>query len=198
VRKGIDLLTRKRSALVADLFRVARPAVEARREMLEHAARAYGALLGAVASHGPALDALGWPTRQVETEVRVAETWGIATAEVVRLTPVRRTLAARGQSPGLTGPAAGTATDAFEQLVELLVDSAGLELRLRRLATALATTSRQVNMLEQRVAPALEAAIGTVAQQLEEREREEHTRLRLLFRRPGDPAEEAHPTNGSG
>jgi len=52
VRKGIDLLTRKRQALVADLFRVATPAIEARTRVEESAARAYPALLGAAAAHG--------------------------------------------------------------------------------------------------------------------------------------------------
>lgn len=182
VRKGIDLLTRKRQALVADLFRVATPAIEARSRVDACAERAYPALLGAAAVHGAdGLDVMGWPSRQVEVELTVAESWGVASGAVQRLTPVRRTVEGRGQAPPLTGPAAATAAGEFERMVELLLDTASTELLLRRLAEALARTSRQVNTLENRVAPALGAEIGRVRALLEEREREDHTRLKRLL-----------------
>lgn len=188
VDRGIDLLTRKRKALAAELFGVAAPAIAARARIGECAASAYPALLAAQAARGGAeLEALGWPSRQLEVEVAVSEIWGIATAEVTRLVPARRSLEARGQSPGWTGPAAGTASAEFERLLELLLDAASTELRLRRLAEALARTSRQVNTLERRVAPELEAEVRRVRGLLEEREREDHTRLKRLsgHSRPG-------------
>jgi V/A-type H+-transporting ATPase subunit D len=189
VRKGIDLLTRKRQALVADLFRVATPAIEARSRVDASAERAYPALLGAAAMHGAGgLDAMGWPSRQVEVELTLTESWGVASGAVQRLTPVRRTVEARGQAPPLTGPAAATAAGEFEQMVELLLDAASTELLLRRLAEALARTSRQVNTLENRVAPGLSAEIHRVRALLEEREREDHTRLKHLLRLRRAPA----------
>lgn len=194
VRKGINLLTRKRQALVADLFRVAAPAIEARGRVEAAAARAYPALLAAVATHGVAgIEAMGWPTRQVEVELTVTESWGVASGTVRRLTPVQRTVEARGQSPPLTGPAVAGAATEFERLVELLLDAASTELLLRRLAEALRRTSRQVHTLEHRVAPGLAAEIHRVRALLEEREREDHTRLKHLLRlrtspRPTTPA----------
>lgn len=182
VRKGIDLLTRKRRALVADLFRVATPAIEARSRVEASAARAYPALLGAVAAHGAAgIEAMSWPTRQVEVELTVTESWGVASGAVQRLTPVRRSIEARGQAPPLTAPAAAAAADEFEQMIELLLDAASTELLLRRLAEALRRTSRQVNTLENRVAPGLSGEIRRVRALLEEREREDHTRLKHLM-----------------
>jgi V/A-type H+-transporting ATPase subunit D len=102
---------------------------------------------------------------------------------VQRLSPVTRSLADRGMSPGITGPSTGIAAGEFEALVELLLDAASAELLLRRLADALTRTSRQVNMLERRVAPELEVAVRRVRAQLEEREREDHTRLQHLRKR---------------
>lgn len=169
VRKGIDLLTRKRQALVADLFRVATPAIEARSRVEECAAAA-------------GIDAMGWPARQVEVGMTVTESWGVASGAVQRLTPIRRTVEGRGQAPPLTGPAAAAAAGAFEQMVELLLDAASTELLLRRLAEALRRTSRQVNTLENRVAPGLSGEIHRVRALLEEREREDHTRLKHLLR----------------
>jgi V/A-type H+-transporting ATPase subunit D len=53
---------------------------------------------------------------------------------------------------------------------------------LRRLGTALAQTTRQVNRLERRVAPGLRRQASQVRAALDEREREEHVRLGLLAR----------------
>jgi len=187
VRKGIDLLTRKRRALVAELFRVAHPAIEARSKVEERAAAAHRALLAARAAHGhDLLESLGRPGRKLEVAVEVSEAWGVATGAVERLGPVRRSMVGRGHAPGLTGPAVTGAALEFERLTELLLDAASTELRLRRLADALARTSRQVNTLERRVAPGLAEQASRVRRLLEEREREDHTRLKqLMGRRPG-------------
>ena len=67
-------------------------------------------------------------------------------------------------------------------MIELLLDAASTELLLRRLAEALRRTSRQVNTLENRVAPGLSGEIHRVRALLEEREREDHTRLKHLLR----------------
>ena len=181
VARGIDLLTRKRKALAAELFGVAAPAIAARARIAECAAAAYPALLAAQAARGAAeLESLGWPSRRLEVEIAISETWGIATGNVRRLVPVRRSLRMRGQHPGLTGAATGLASAEFERLLELLLDAASTELRLRRLAEALERTSRQVNTLERRVAPDLEREVRRVRGLLEEREREDHTRLKRL------------------
>lgn len=200
VRKGIDLLTRKRRALVADLFRLASPAIEARSRVQERSAEAAGALQDAGAAHGLAgLQALGWPTRPVEVEVTLVESWGVTSGAVKRLTPVRRTTGGRGQAPALTGPSAARAANAFENLLELLLDAASTELLLRRLAQALARTSRQVNTLERNVAPGLEQSNHRIRELLEEREREDHTRLKHLLRRTlrAERAEKSVQSEGS-
>jgi V/A-type H+-transporting ATPase subunit D len=184
VGRGIALLTRKRRALAAELFRVAAPAIEDRARVGKSAASAYSALVAALAARGEdELKALGWPVRRLEVEITTRETWGVATGLVQRLTPVRRSYVARGHAPGLTGPAAGAATGEFETLIELLLDAASTELLLRRLAEELRRTSRQVNTLERRVAPELAAEVRRVRALLEEREREDHTRLKQLAER---------------
>ena len=192
VARGIALLTRKRRALAAELFRMAAPAIEARSRVSRSAAAAYPALAAALAVQGGGeLEALGWPARRLEVEISTRETWGIATGLVERLTPVRRTYATRGQAPGLTGPAAGVATGEFEAMIELLLDAASTELLLRRLAEELRRTSRQVNTLERRVAPVLAAEVRRVRALLEEREREDHARLKHLSESRGGRGAEA-------
>lgn len=188
VQKGSDMLSRKRRALVAELFRAATPAVEAREELTERAAEAYPVLLEALGVRGATdLETLGQPPRRVEVELRPVEVWGLEAAEVERLTPVRRSLEGRGAAPGAAGPASLAVAEAFEGLVELLLDAASHELLVRRLADGLSRTTRQLNTLEQRVEPELEARISETERVLEEREREEVLRIRHVLRRSRDP-----------
>lgn len=184
LRKGAALLRRKREALVSELFKLARPATEARAAIAERTRRAYPALLGALAHHGAAdLRALGWPSRALEVETEGGSVWGIAVARITSRPPITRTLGARGTAPGFTSPAAFAATAAFEQLTELLLDAAPREMLIRRLGAALAQTSRQVNLLEKRITPALGRQVRDVRGALEEREREEHLRVKHISRR---------------
>jgi vacuolar-type H+-ATPase subunit D/Vma8 len=104
VRRGADIIRRKRHALVTHLFRIARPAVDSRVEIARRATEAASALLDALADNGyDELRALGRPERQLEVEILPSQIWGVAVADVERTTPVRRTLDARGTPPGSTG-----------------------------------------------------------------------------------------------
>lgn len=184
VTKGTALLRRKREALVTELFRLARPAADARAAISERTRVAWPALLAALADHGgTGLRALAWPGRDVTVEVRAGSVWGIVVSSIEKHTVLARSLGARGTAPGLTGPATVEATTQFELLGELLLDAAAREMLMRRLGDALARTSRQVHTLEQRVAPALRSRMTAVRRTLEEREREEHLRLKHLITR---------------
>lgn len=184
ISKGVGLLRRKREALVGELFRIARPAIDARVQMTERANAAYGTLVDAMAVHGQeGLEALGWPVREPLLEIRAAQVWGLPVAEVVDRPVLARTLAASGTAPGSIGPAAAETVTQFERLAETLLDAAARESLLRRLGDALMRTSRQVNMLEQRLAPRTKSQIATIQQRLDESEREDHVRLRRLVGR---------------
>ncbi|HXF96103.1 MAG TPA: V-type ATP synthase subunit D [Gemmatimonadales bacterium] len=194
VTKGTALLRRKREALVRELFRLARPARDARERISVRVARAYPALLRALALHGlPGLRALGWPTRDLLVELRAGSVWGIAVASIEARPPVIHGLGARGTAPGATGPAAVEAAREFEELTELLLDAAPREMLIRRLGAALAQTSRQVNTLERRLAPDLRRELVRVRQALDEREREERIRLKHLLTRS---SRTLHPEEG--
>jgi len=186
VTKGVSLLRRKREALVAELFRIARPAAALRVSIADRAARAYPALLAALAGEGSAgLRAIGWPVRELKVEIRPAQVWGIPISELLERPPIQRSLAARGTPPGSTGTAPVTTATEFELLIELLLDAANRETLLRRLGEAVSRTSRQVNTLERRIGPDLDHRITLIRRALDEREREEHLRLsRLQRQRP--------------
>jgi len=182
LERGTALLRRKREALVAELFRIARNAADTRAEIDAQARKAWPVLLRALEAEGGAgLRALGWPAREVRVRVRTGLVWGVVVSDLEESPKFARTLAARGVAPG-PSPAAVEAAAAFEQLSDLLVSAAPREMLLRRLGEALARTSRQVNSLERRLTPELRGQLLAVRRTLDEREREEHVRLGLLAR----------------
>ena len=70
VQKGRELLNRKREALISELFKSARPALNARQEVEERAGEAYRALLRALAARGQAsLETYAWPGREITVEL---------------------------------------------------------------------------------------------------------------------------------
>jgi H(+)-transporting ATP synthase subunit D len=182
--RGAAVLRRKREALVTELFRLARPAADAREQIAAAALRAYPQLGSALAVQGLAgIRAIGWPGRELTVDVVAGSVWGVVVSRIVSRPPVARTLGARGTAPAGTGPAAALAAAEFERLTELLLDAAPREMLLRRLGQALAQTSRQVHSLEHRLSPRLRGDISRVGQVLDEREREDRLRLASLLRR---------------
>jgi H(+)-transporting ATP synthase subunit D len=181
VDRGAGLLRRKREALVRQLFPLAGPAAEARRAIAASADAAYRAELAALAIHGEGgVDATAWPPRELAVEVEVERVWGVVVPRLGELPRLDRGLAARATAPTPTGPALFEAANRFERFTAEVLAATARELEVRSLGAALARTSRQLHTLEQRVAPSLRDRVRAVARSLDEREREEQTRLRQL------------------
>ena len=105
VREGADLLRRKREALVRELLRHARPAVD-ERERIGRAARvAYPALVDALAAEGADGVMVGAePLPEVRLEMRSDRVWGLSVASVAAPPRLERTMEGRGTAPGATEP----------------------------------------------------------------------------------------------
>lgn len=71
----------------------------------------------------------------------------------------------------------------FESTLEIVLDVATEELRLRRLADEIRATTRRVNALEQVLIPRLAGECSQIAATLEERERQERFRLKRVMKR---------------
>jgi V/A-type H+-transporting ATPase subunit D len=183
VQKGRELLNRKREALIRELFKSARPALNARQKVEERAREAYRALLQALAARGQAsLETFAWPGRDITVELEHKQVWGIAVPSVVAHTPIKRTLTARETAAPSVGPAAAQTATKFEELVELVLEALPKEQLVQRLGLALAKATRQVNTLQLRVEPKLTAELSALRRMLEERERDERSRLRHVLR----------------
>ncbi len=186
VQKGAALLKRKRESLVDELFSRARTAVTSREAIDAQARQAWHSLWTALSAHGAdGLAPLGWPTREISVDLTSTELWGLKVVALATRPSLVRSLTARGMLPAAGEAAGPAAAREFELLAEQLIDAAPQEHVMRRLGQALARTTRLVNTLEQRVATRLTADLVEIRRTLDEREREEHVRIkRLIARRP--------------
>lgn len=187
VQKGAALLRRKRESLVTELFARARPAIDGRKHIDAQALKASRSILAALSKHGPdELRALGWPARELNLELEPVEVWGLRAVDLTRPPIVTRSLAARALTPA--DSTASLAAEDFERLIELVLEAAPKEFLMRKLGHELSRATRLVNTLEQRVAVTLTSDLSNIRRTLEEREREEHLRLkRLIARRRTKP-----------
>ncbi len=89
----------------------------------------------------------------------------------------------RGYSLPATSARVDDVTDAFEAELDLLVELAAVEARLRRLGDEIKATSRRVNALDNVFLPRLDDEMRRIATTLEEREREDVFRLKRVKQR---------------
>jgi len=175
-QKGVDLLKKKRDALVVEFFGLVREALEARKALNQAAKEAYGALLLAQAFDGPEAVAgasLGVPPVE-GVEAEVENVWG---SKVPRL---RATFPEAFLSPVGTPAYTLEAQKAFRRYAEALVQVANTETRLKKIGEEIKKTTRRVNALEQVVIPGIRGQIRFIQQVLEQREREDTFRLKRI------------------
>jgi V/A-type H+-transporting ATPase subunit D len=179
--RGRNLLEQKRDQLMEAFRRVADD-VLARREALDDAAAgARRALIDAEAVSGPGLVGLaaGAGRSDLPLDVRATSIMGVRIAELAPVT-VRRGRFDRGYSTVESTPQIDEAATRFEYEVEVLLEVATRELRLRRLVDEIATTTRRVNALELVVIPELRSQTKRIQSVLDEREREDRFRLKRV------------------
>jgi len=88
----------------------------------------------------------------------------------------------RGYSIAGTSITIDEAASAFENEVEVIIELAEMELRLTRLAEEIQRTSRRLNALEHFLIPRLKTECDFIQMVLDERERADHFRLKLVKR----------------
>lgn len=181
--QGLELLEQKRTALLHELRRTADRAIAHRETLQEAAQSARLALALAEARSGPeALRSAALAARQeLPLGVRSTSIMGVRVPEFT-WGHVGRPLLGRGY--GLTGstPSIDEAAAAYETVVEQLVQVAESELRLQRLAEEIQRTTRRANALELVILPQLRAEQQTIEMALDERERADHFRLKMVKR----------------
>ncbi len=180
-QQGRDLLTDKRNALIKELQKLAEQVMVRSDALDEAAADARHALAEAEAYDGPeALRSAALATRKgIQVEARVANIMGVQVPELAA-PPVGRRLDERGYALTASTPRIDAVADRFENVVGLMLTLSSQEIRLRRLAQEVRSTTRRMNALEHVLLPRLRAEKDYIQMMLEERERENIFRFKRL------------------
>lgn len=180
-RQGVDLLKKKRDALVSEFFSVVRNNLGSRQRLNTASQEAVDMLNLAVGLEGrPALESLGLAgRREIDLEVSERNVWGIKIPEVGGPS-LRRREFERGYSPVSASARSMQASSLFEEVLDLMVEVAGSETRIKKLGAEIKKTTRRVNALEQVVIPRILREIAYIKSVLEQREREDIFRLKMI------------------
>jgi V/A-type H+-transporting ATPase subunit D len=175
--KGVDLLQKKRDALVREFLSLVRETMEARKRLNAARREANKALLLAKSFDGPqSLHAFSQGVPLIaDVEASVENFWG---TRVPRLTVewprgiMTSPVGARGRTIA--------AQAAFRALSQTLVRVANAESRLRRMGEEIKKTARRVNALELGVIPGMQSQIHFIQQVLDQQEQEDIFRLKRI------------------
>lgn len=179
--QGVDLLKRKRDALVADFFNIVRQSLAARERLTKACEEAYVMLALTKAWEGrEALEsaAMG-DRREVLVEIEVRNVWGTKIPEVA-VQEVKRGLLERGHNPTTTSVRTVESAANFEEVLRALLDVAASEIKLKKIGEEIKKTTRRVNALEQIVIPRIMGEIRFITAVLEQRAREDVFRLKRI------------------
>jgi V/A-type H+-transporting ATPase subunit D len=181
--QGRDLLEQKRTALMKEFLRIADTVMAQSDAFQAAAAEARQALARADATAGTqALQSAALAARaELPLEISTANVMGVKVPRIEQKR-VGRSMLGRGYSIAGTSTAIDEAALAFEAEVNTLLQLAEGELHLRRLAGEIQRTSRRLNALDQLIIPRLEAERDYIQNTLDEHERSDHFRLKLVKR----------------
>ncbi len=181
--QGRDLLKEKRNALMKEFIKIADAVMRDSDELEQAAMDAQRALVRAEALDGPEAvrSAAFAAQRELVLTVEGAFVMGVP-VPVIEKESAARAVTDRGYSLSGTSARIDEAAERFEEEVDLLIELAASELRLRRLAEELRKTSRRVNALENIMIPRLHTRQAYIEMVLEERAREDLFRLKTVKR----------------
>ncbi len=182
--QGVDLLKRKRDALVADFFTIVRQSLQARERLTRACEEAYVMLALAKAWEGrEALEAAAMADRrELLVDIQVRNVWGTRIPDVA-VREVRRSLLERGHNPVSTSARTVESAASFEEVLRAILEVAATEIKLRKIGEEIKKTTRRVNALEQVVIPRIMGEIRFIASVLEQRAREDVFRLKRIKRK---------------
>jgi len=181
--QGRELLEQKRTALMKEFMRIAFSVLE-HSDALDHAAdKARQALARAESVAGSeAIRSAALAARaEFPLQVTTTNVMGVRVPHIEQKR-MERSMLGRGYSIVDTSLTIDEVASAFEYEVELIIQLAESELRLKRLAAEIQSTSRRLNALDHLLIPRLESERDFIQMALDERERSDHFRLKLMKR----------------
>ena len=180
--QGKDLLKQKRDALLIEFMSVIDETLRLSSLLEKAASNAQYSLAVAEAVDGVVmLKSASFATKgEVTIDITGTHIMGIPIPVVKKKKSHVRSALSRGYSiTGVSSRIDETAEN-FEKIIDVLIDSADIETRLKRLGEEIQKTNRRVNALEHVVIPDLIVQVAYIKMTLEERAREDLFRLKKV------------------
>ena len=179
-RQGYEMLDKKRNILIREMMNLIEEAKRVEEDIERTFAAAYKALEGANIIMGVSHVQYLARCAKIEDSVKV-DLRSVMGVEI----PVVTADAKSGRpaySFGDTSSALDEAMDKFNEVKSLTVRLTEIENAVYRLAMNIKKTQKRANALENITIPRYENITKEIANALEEKEREEHTRLKIIKR----------------
>ena len=180
-RQGYELMDKKRNILIRELMGLIDEAKDIQEEIDKTFTYAYQCLQRANIEHGiSTVEELAY-TVPIEDSIRI-QTRSIMGTEIphVKYTP---TPAKPSFSFSTTKESIDAAVAAFTKVKELTIELSMIETSAYRLATNIKKTQKRANALKNITIPTYQALVRDISNALEEKEREEFTRLKVIKKR---------------
>ena len=181
-QQGMDLLKQKRDALLIEFMGVMDETLRLSESLQKNVGEAQFALAVAKAVDGTvAVRSAGLATSGAITiDMTGAKIMGVSVPVVTKgMSPVKTSFT-RGYAVTGVSSRVDEAADKFEKILDVIIEYADIETRLKRLGEEINKTNRRVNALEQVTVPALNEQVSYIRQTLDERAREDLFRLKKV------------------
>ena len=181
-QQGMDLLKQKRDALLIEFMSVMDETLRLSSQLQKTTAEAQYSLAVAKSVDGNvAVRSVGMATKgDVSIDMTGTKIMGISVPVVTKgASPVRSSFT-RGYSVTGVSSRIDESADKFERILDVIIEYADIETRLKRLGEEIQKTNRRVNALEQITVPGLKEQVAYIRQALDERAREDLFRLKKV------------------
>lgn len=180
--KGYSLLKEKRNALIMEFFNILERVKGSRENVEEKLKEAFEDLTAAQVIMGDlAVNKAALSVKEsVEVDIDSRSIMGVVVPVVDSTTSPERTMVERGYSFVDTSVKLDEAAKKFEESIALIIELGEIEKTIILLAGEIESTKRRVNALEHIIIPRLKNTVKYIEMRLEEMERENFVRLKMI------------------
>lgn len=181
-QQGMDLLKQKRDALLIEFMGVMDETLRLSEALQKSVSEAQYSLAVAKAVDGTvALRSAGMATKgEIVVDMTGTKIMGVSVPVVTKGESPIRSSFTRGYSVTGVSSRVDETADKFERILDVIIEYADIETRLKRLGEEIQKTNRRVNALEQVTVPQLTEQVSYIRQTLDERAREDLFRLKKV------------------
>jgi len=181
-QQGMDLLKQKRDALLIEFMSVMDETLRLSGTLQKTVSEAQYSLAVAKSVDGNvSVRSVAMATKgEVTIDMTGTKIMGVSVPVVTKGDSPLRSSFTRGYSITGVSSRIDESADKFERILDVIIEYADIETRLKRLGEEIQKTNRRVNALEQITVPSLREQVAYIRQTLDERAREDLFRLKKV------------------